>query len=236
MDVRRRKRKICMVKAMIWITAFLLAVVLIDMQMRPSVETMAAYQARLYAVRAINDAIAQELAEENVTYDTLVKVSTGEDGLVTAVETDMLRLNRIKVGVTEEVVKELGELEAAHLKVPLGTLFGGQIFSGRGPLVDFRIIHAGYVETEIQNRFDAAGINQTRHQIMLSVTIHITALVPGYTADTDVTTNICLAETIIVGMVPDAYTKVTGDDDSTLHKINDYGARASLGSGAVSPN
>ena len=55
MDARRRKRKICMVKAMIWITAFLLAVVLIDMQMRPSVETMAAYQARLYAVRAIND-------------------------------------------------------------------------------------------------------------------------------------------------------------------------------------
>jgi len=213
---------------MIVITAVLLLVVLIDMKMRPSVETMTAYQARLYAIQTINDAVAKELDAEKVTYDSMVKLSTSADGMVTAVETDMLALNRLKVGITNSVAQELKKLETADLKVPMGTLFGGQMFTGRGPLMGFRILHVGYVQSEIINQFDSAGINQTRHQIMLRISININALIPGYSADTEVTTNMCIAETIIVGTVPDAFTKVTGDNGSTISKLNDYRADNAL--------
>lgn len=209
---------------MIAVTAFLLLLVLLDMQIRPAVKKMAAYQARLYAVQAINDAVTEELADRNVTYDSLVKLSKGADGAVTAIETDMLSLNRLKVGVTDAIVQKLRVLESSELEIPIGTLFGGQMFSGRGPAVDFRVLHVGYVQSDIQNKFDSAGINQTRHQLMLNTTITITALVPGYSADTEVTTNLCLAETIIVGTVPEAFTKVTGDESGLISKINDYNA------------
>lgn len=221
---RQRRKRIELVKIMTIITAILLAVVLLDMKIRPSVETMAAYQARLFAIRSINDAVGEELASKNITYDSLIKLSTTAGGTVTAIETDMLSLNRLKVGITDAVVHKLNGLEAANLKIPMGTLFGGQIFSGRGPSINFRILNAGYVQSDIMNQFDSAGINQTRHQIMLKITIHITALLPGYSANTEVTTNVTLAETIIVGVVPDAFTKVTGDEGSTISKLNDYRA------------
>ena len=66
---------------------------------------------------------------------------------------------------------------------------GGQILSGRGPEVEFRVIPAGYVHTEIYNQFQSAGINQTLHQIMLKVDATVSAVMPIYTVTTEVTTN-----------------------------------------------
>lgn len=206
------------------ITSLLLALVVIDMQIRPSVKTMAAYQARLYAIEAINEAATGELSRQNVNYSSLVRLSKNENGEVTAIETDMLALNRLKLGITEAIVKNLNALSSQELKIPLGTLFGWQYFSGRGPKVDFSVLNVGYVESDITNIFDSAGINQTRHQLMLDTTISITAIVPGYSAETSVTTNLCLAETIIVGIVPGAFTNVTGGSESDISKMNDYNA------------
>ena len=221
---KRRKKRAKLIKIMSVITALLLALVLLDIQIRPSVKTMAVYQARLYAIEAINKAATEELSRQSITYSSLVKLNKNEKGEVTAIETDMLELNRLKLGITEAIVKKLNTLSSENLEIPAGTLFGGQIFSGRGPMVGFRILHTGYVESNIQNHFDSAGINQTRHQIMLKTIITITAMVPGYSAETSISTNLCLAETIIVGVVPGAFTSVTGDDGSNISKINDYNA------------
>ncbi|MEG0115113.1 MAG: sporulation protein YunB, partial [Hydrogenoanaerobacterium sp.] len=94
--------------------------------------------------------------------------------------------------------------------------------SGRGPMITFHVLHVGTVKSDIQNSFDSAGINQTRHRLILKTAISITALVPGYSSETKVSTNLCLAETIIVGVVPGAFTTVTGDERNNISKINDY--------------
>ena len=56
------------------------------------------------------------------------------------------------------------------------------------------------------NAFSAAGINQTRHQILLSVDVYTSILRPGFTASTKVSNEIAVAETVIVGSVPETYT------------------------------
>lgn len=221
---QQRRKRAFLFKAMLWVLAVLLALVVLDMQVRPVVKSMAASQARLYAVQVINDAVTEELTREKVSYDSLVKLSHNNEGTITAIESDMLGMNRLKVGITQAVTEKLQNLGDTNLSIPLGTLFGGQWFSGRGPLVDFRIINVGYPQSEITNRFDSAGINQTRHQVMLNLSIKITAIVPGYTASTEAATNICLAETVIVGVVPGAYTNIEGDNSDTISKINDYAA------------
>ena len=83
---------------------------------------------------------------------------------------------------------------------------------------------AGYVRSSLSHRFDAAGINQTRHQIMLRLDASIIAVLPGYTTSTEVSTDFLLAETVIVGTSPDSFTQVlTGDDQSIDQLIADYG-------------
>ena len=48
-----------------------------------------------------------------------------------------------------------------------------------------------------------AGINQTRHQILLDVTVAVEILLPGSTLNTEIGAQIPVAETVIVGTVPD---------------------------------
>ena len=196
----------------------------VDAHIRPVIQSMAAYQAKVYATRILNEAVEAQLAGESPSYRELVGLSTGDDGKINAVQTDVVRLNLLKAALTNAATDRLEELEQQTVLVPLGTLLGWQVLSGRGPLVEFRLVPAGYVRSSLSHRFDAAGINQTRHQIMLQLDASIIAVLPGYTTSTEVSTDFLLAETVIVGTSPDSFTQVlTGDDQSIDQLIADYG-------------
>lgn len=196
----------------------------VDAHIRPVIQSMAAYQAKVYATRILNEAVEAQLAGESPSYRELVRLSTGDDGKINAVQTDVVRLNLLKAALTNAATDRLEELEQQTVLVPLGTLLGWQVLSGRGPLVEFRLVPAGYVRSSLSHRFDAAGINQTRHQIMLQLDASIIAVLPGYTTSTEVSTDFLLAETVIVGTSPDSFTQVlTGDDQSIDQLIADYG-------------
>lgn len=196
----------------------------VDAHIRPVIQSMAAYQAKVYATRILNEAVEAQLAGESPSYRELVSLSTGDDGKINAVQTDVVRLNLLKAALTNAAADRLEELEQQTVLVPLGTLLGWQVLSGRGPLVEFRLVPAGYVRSSLSHRFDAAGINQTRHQIMLRLDASIIAVLPGYTTSTEVSTDFLLAETVIVGTSPDSFTQVlTGDDQSIDQLIADYG-------------
>ena len=223
---RQEKRRtlflICLIPALL-----LASVLLLDAQIRPIIQSMSSYQAKVFATKAINDAIAQELAGENIRYDNLVMISQNTNGEITAIQTDMVALNRLRSSATEAVLECLGQMENQTIRIPVGTLSGMQVLSGRGPMVEFKVVPAGFLQTQLENRFDSAGINQTRHQIMLNMNMSVIAIIPGYSVSTDVTVNFCLAETVVVGVVPDAFTQVIGDDSGLPNQIFDYGAQRS---------
>ena len=91
-------------------------------------------------------------------------------------------------------------------------------------MVALQLRPVGLVKTKIINQFDEAGINQTRHRIQLQVTVDMLSLLPGYRISSQAQCNVILAETIIVGLVPDAYTEVYGGTDDLVGMIQDYGA------------
>ena len=70
--------------------------------------------------------------------------------------------------------------------------------------------------------FSSAGINQTSHQIELEVTVRIYAAIPGFRSSIETTTNYLVAETVLVGEVPDSFTQVDGDQADIVRKIFDY--------------
>lgn len=206
------------------LAAALIAVALLDLQMRPAIEDMIAYQAQLYAMRTINTAMLRELEASNIRYDDIAHLSRTGDGTVTSIQTDVIAVNRLKARMADAVLRELEEMGQQSIQVPLGTLLGYQLTAGRGPEVEIRIVPVGFVQSELYNHFQAAGINQTLHQIMLQTGVQIAAVLPGYKVKTETTTSFCLAETVIVGTVPDGYTIVGEDGSSTIAKINDYKA------------
>lgn len=203
---------------------FIIISFVIDARIRPIVKTMSAYQAKVFSGKVINEAVLNELSKEDITYDKIVTITLNEKGEVTSLQTDIIALNKLRTNIINSVLDSIDEISTQDIKIPIGTLTGVQILSGRGPRIDFDIIPAGYIETKMQNKFDSAGINQTRHQIMLTINLTVTAIIPGYTTSTDVNANFCLAETVIVGSVPEAFTQVIDSQGDTTGDIFDYGA------------
>ena len=168
------------------------------------------------------------MTEESLRYENLVHLTYSEAGNVTALQTDITSMNILQSNITNRIVQQILTFDNQTVDVPIGTLLGGPFFSGRGPEVEIKIIPASFIETQIVNRFDSAGINQTRHQIFLNVKLTVSAVIPGYSVTSDVNTNVLLAETVIVGAVPEAFTEVSDGTDPMVGLIQDYGAEGNM--------
>ena len=79
---------------------------------------------------------------------------------------------------------------------------------GRGPRVGVDILVLTSSRVEFQNSIVTAGINQTKHQITLDVSVDIDVLIPWGTESTQVRSEVLIADTIVVGQVPDTYLSV----------------------------
>ncbi len=217
---KRRLRLKCLLLAAVLIAALLGT----DAQLRPAIAAAAGSQANLYATQAIQEAVFQEMEGLELEYGDLVRLTYSDQGSVTSLQTDMLAMSRLQSAVTTSVIESILRFSSQQVTLPAGSLTGNPFFSGRGPEVEIRLIPAGFVQTQMKNVFESAGVNQTRHQILLNVRLDIQAVLPGYAIANQVDTDICLAETVIVGLVPGAYTWVSDGTDPLVGMIQDYGA------------
>lgn len=198
----------------------------LDLGIRPMVKASAASQTQIAVNRMIQRAVLEVLEEDGLRYQSFVSLQQNLNGETTALMTDTVLINRLQGELLEKILQTLQETRQITLQLPLGSLTGSQFLAGRGPLVTLRLRPVGLVKTKIINQFDEAGINQTRHRIQLQVTVDMLSLLPGYRISSQAQSNIILAETIIVGLVPDAYTEVYGGTDDLVGMIQDYGAFA----------
>ena len=183
---------------------------IVNARLRPLVGQLAVSRASYLATRAINDAVSETISGSALQYDDLVLFEKDIDGRITALKTNMLKINRLKSGISNRVIEKISGMEPSRLSVPLGNILEGELFAGRGPRIPVRIVPVGTVNTELLNSFSEAGINQTRHEIILKVSVSIGVLMPGSTSETAASSQITIAETIIVGTVPGTVASFDG--------------------------
>lgn len=199
------------------------AVFLLDMALRPMIETVNAYECHEVLSRIINDAVLSEIEREGAEYDTLVNLTTNADGEVVSVQSNVMNINRLKSEVAERVERELERMSSIDIQIPIGTLLGIQIFHGKGFKIGMTVNPVGYAATTIISEFTDAGINQTLHRIIIEIDADVDALIPGFSTNVPIKTAIVAAETVIVGRVPEAYTHVVSGEE-LAGTLNDYGA------------
>ena len=154
--------------------------------------------------RCINDTISRKFAEEDYGYDYFVELEHGEDGTVTAVQTNMARINAFSSELLSDIVHAAdgGELS---LSIPIGNVLGSSLLLGKGPEIPVDITMLTSSHVDFKNELSAAGINQTKHQIKLDVVIDIDVIMPWQTVSTQVVSEILIAETVLLGDVPETY-------------------------------
>lgn len=222
---RRRRRRKSFLQAVV-ITAVLTVIFAVNAAIRPTVKAAATSQAQIQITHIVQQSVLQVLQQDEIRYGSIVTLTQNNSGDTTALLTDAVAINRLQSTLLEEIIKELRAEENLRITLPLGTLLGGQYLAGRGPDIRFELIPAGMVHTHIVHEFDAAGINQTRHRIRLDVTVEMLSILPGYRIPSKAETSVTLAETVIVGLVPDAYTEVYTGTEDLVGTLQDYGAVA----------
>lgn len=210
----------------IWLTllvlALLAAAVSLLWHLKPVMTSMATARVSNLVNRIVSAAVKEAVENGDIDYQNFVIFEKDETGHITALRSNVAEVNRMQGQITDEILHRLSEVATSELEIPLGTLTGSALLAGRGPSLFVRMQAVGSASAAFRNQFTAAGINQTRHQIFLDVDVYMSILLPGMKTSTRVSNEIAVAETVIVGGVPDTYTYFSTMPDEIGQYAEDY--------------
>ena len=158
----------------------------------------------------INDAIDKQIEIGNIQYDRIVYFEKDLNGRITALKTNISEVNRLKTDILNIINDDILAMDTSDLGVPIGSLFFPEIFSGRGISVPVQIMSIRNSDASFSSNFTEAGINQTLHQLSMHVSVDVTVLVLGRTNSFTISSQVVVAETIIVGQVPETFFQTGG--------------------------
>ena len=200
----------------LWLTlaaALAVAFVLIrgiEARLAPNLAVLARTQIHNQVSALLEETVAELLSQDRVDYGELVAIQRDDSGTITALTTDTAALNRLRTRLVSSVLETLEDAPAATVRIPLGSLLGGELTWARGPALTVRAVSAGTVSAQFESEFSAAGVNQTLHRLELALSVPMSVLLPGGRVEETVSLRLPVAETVIVGQVPDAYLQTEG--------------------------
>lgn len=183
-----------------------------------------------YAINICEDSAIKEvgvLMEDEVfshpeEFSNLVVLERDSDNRITALRTDVIAVGKIKARLVSGLFDRLDYLEETQIEVPLGTVFAPNLFTGMGPKVKVGLAGLTQMEAEFVSAFTSAGINQTRHRILIEVHAGFRILTPFGGEDREIVSTYPVTDTVIVGTVPERYAYIGSADGNLLGEIRDY--------------
>ena len=157
-----------------------------------------------------NDAIGKQIDIGNITYDRIVYFEKDLNGKITALKTNMSEANHLRVEILDLINEQILSLDSADIGIPLGSLFLPEFLSGKGPVIPVRVLSIRNSDAKFVSQFSQAGINQTLHRLNMEITVDVAVLVLGETNSYSVTNQVVVAETVIVGDVPQTFLQNGG--------------------------
>ena len=213
-------------RVLIWLTVIftlLLALtVAVVLHMKPVVVDLATARTSNAVNRIVVAAVNDAVDSGRFDYEQLVDFDKDAEGHVTALRSNMAAFNRLQASIADDILQRMAEVSSTDLAIPIGTLTGSPLLAGRGPCLRVRMQSVGTATARFDNQFSSAGINQTRHRIILDVDVHVSILLPGLTTYTKVSNEISVAETVIVGGVPETYTYFSSTPDEIENYADEY--------------
>ena len=221
---RRRMDRQALARLLLFVgmTLVLATAVYATAQLRPLLESMATTRVSNTVNRIVFEAVNEAIESGEITYDQLISFEKDNDGRITAVHSNMAACNRLQVEILDIILARIDQVSARELSIPVGSLTGSALLAGRGPRIKVRMESVGSSSARFENEFTSAGINQTNHRIVLHIDVSVAILLPGFTTATQVSNAVTVAETVIVGTVPDTYTYFSTDPSAYVDDVKDY--------------
>ena len=210
---RKTKRHRTQVSRLLIFFGFLLVSVLLVIALfveakSPSIiYAMAEDKAKSVAIQAINNSVSEVIDGKDESYKELVDYRYDDEGNIISVNTNINLTNAVEGAILDKVAEKIDESSRCAIKIPVGTLTGSDLLTGRGPGLTFYINLSGNARSTIENLFESTGINQTRHQIQVKIEIDMSIVMSGRHFGATVESTVVIGETIIVGKIPESYVR-----------------------------
>lgn len=180
-------------------------VVLLQLRIAPMLRKIAENQVVNAASEAIFRAVTRQLQTGSVDYSRIIGLEKDASGKVSALTTDMEQIARLKSEILTLLDEELAKMNDEEISVPVGSLLFPTFFAGRGFSIPVRVLALNSTNADFYSQIQSLGINQSVQQIRITFTVSLSFLTPAGIQDTDVTSDVLAAQTILLGDVPESY-------------------------------
>jgi len=204
----RRKRSI----PRLWLVTFLLVFLsvysfwFVESHLKPTLLTIAEARATLIATQTINNVINEKISTV-IDPQSLITVRVDDHGKVVLIQPNAMEFNKLAADTTIKVQDGLRAITAEKIYIPIGQVLGSQLIASWGPNIVVTIIPVGTVQVNVVDKFEQAGINQTRHMVYLMATTTVRIVIPLVSQSVSVNTQVPIAEYVVVGEVPNTYVQ-----------------------------
>lgn len=204
----RKKRKIPSITIIIIvaISIFFYMLWFVELHLKPTLLTIAEARATLIATQSINHVINEKVSKQ-IDPQNLVLIKVDNQGKVVLIQPNTMEFNKLAADTTIKVQEVLEKLSEEKINIPIGQVLGSQFLASMGPQLTVTIIPIGTVQVKVIDKFEQAGINQTKHMVYLVATTEVKIVVPLVSKSVSVDTQVPVAEYVVVGEVPSTYVQ-----------------------------
>lgn len=183
------------------IPLFLSFIYCFDKIIAPTVLLVADSEMRAKTLDVINKNIA-EVYVERFNYEDLIQIEKDDAGNIDMLKANTIRLNELATEVAIKSQEDIKEIGSIGVKMPIGYITKNNIMSYWGPSITVKMEPIGRVEVDYDSIFESAGINQTRHKILVNVKTNLKIILPLQYKEVEVVNKIPVSDTVIVGDIP----------------------------------
>lgn len=202
----RRRKKIRRLTIVSIFCLFVLAVLLyLENVVNPVVVNLTRQEIFSLSTSAVSDAVYDVLSDSNITYDDLVEVEYNGEDMVSVIHLNTVKLNVLARQFYQVAQNYLNKMGQNGVNIPLGAFTGLPFLSGVGPKVNIKLVPVGAMSSNFESSFFSAGINQTNHLLYINLNASVSLVLPAYSSTIDSVTEVLVAESVIVGAVPEVY-------------------------------
>lgn len=179
---------------------------LTETHLKPTILTIAEARATFIATQAVNKVINEKVSG-TIDPQNLVHVKFDSKGKVVLIQPNTMEFNKLAADTTIKVQDALRSITEEKIYIPIGQVIGSQLLASYGPKITVTLLPIGTVQVSVVDKFEQAGINQTRHMVYLVATTQVRIVVPLVSKSVEVQTQVPVAEYVIVGEVPSTYVQ-----------------------------
>ena len=204
---RINKKSILVITFVLIILLSLIIISIINTKALPLFNKYSKLETKKIISSLVNSSVT-EYVKDNLDKDKILLTTSDNNGNIKSIDFNTVEVNRILVGTSKIVEKNLKELEKNKkvvFELPSGIIFGSNIMANIMPKIPIKLELIGniicYINTDIKNY----GINDALITIYIDVVAEEKILLPFSSTTTKVETNIPVVMKLIEGDIPSYY-------------------------------